>query len=92
MFIKILLVGVLVFAAMAAVRDGRLLAKAGCTASCTEVSTRKAQDDVVQACTRGRHEGYPDLKTKSCVSLGIRHRVQYWSCPAPVVSSQTPRA
>jgi hypothetical protein len=91
MFIKILLVGSLVFAGMLIIKDGRILARAGLTASCSEVSTRSGQDNVVQACKRGRLEGYPNLTQKSCVSIRIRQGVQYWTCPAPVVASQAPR-
>jgi hypothetical protein len=90
MFIKILLVGALVFAGMVIIKDGRILARAGLTASCSEAK-RSGQDDVVQACKRGRLEGYPNLTQKSCVSIGIRGHVEYWRCPAPVVSSQAPR-
>lgn len=92
MFLKIFLAGILAIAVMAAIKDGRLLARAGLTGSCSEISQHTAQDNVVQACKRGRLEGYPDLSTKSCVSLGTRQRIEYWRCPAPVVSSQTPRA
>jgi hypothetical protein len=91
MFIKILLAGILVFAGMLVIKDGRILARAGLTASCSQVSTRSAQDNVVQACKRGRLEGYPDLAHRSCVSIGTKESVQYWSCPARVVSSQAPR-
>jgi len=91
MFMKILLVGGLVFAGMLTIKDGRLLARAGLTATCSAASMSSDQENVVQACKRGRLEGYPDLTTKSCVSIRIRGHVQYWRCPAPVVSSQAPR-
>jgi len=91
MLIKILLVGALVFAGMLIIKDGRFLARAGLTATCSQAFARNGQDEVVQACNRGRLEGYPDLTEKSCVAIGIKHRVEYWRCPAPVVSSQAPR-
>jgi len=91
MLIKIILVGSLVFAGMLAIKDGRILAHTGLTATCSAASAPSNEENVVQACKRGRLEGYPDLTTKSCVSIGIKRRVQYWRCPAPVVSSQAPR-
>ncbi len=90
MFIKILVVACLVVVGMVVVKDGRILARAGLTANCSEVSS-SAQEGTVQACKRGRLEGYPDLTNRSCVSMGVRKRVERWSCPAPVVSSQAPR-
>jgi hypothetical protein len=93
MLIKIVLVGCLVLAGMVIVKDGRILRHAGLTASCSEIPRRgaQAQDAIVEACKRGRLEGYPDLSQRSCDSIGMRRRVEYWSCPAPVVSSRAPR-
>jgi len=91
MLIKILLVGSLVFAGMLVIKDGRVLAHAGLTGTCSAASRPSIQEEVVQVCKRGRLEGYPDLAKKSCVSIGIKGHSQYWRCPAPVVSSQAPR-
>jgi hypothetical protein len=90
MFIKILLAASLVVAGMLVVKDGRVFARAGLTASCSEVSAR-GHDNLIQGCKRGRLEGYPDLSKRSCVSIGTKKSIEYWRCPARVVSSQAPR-
>ncbi len=90
MFLKILLVGAVVVATMVVVKDGRVLARAGLTGSCHQVS-ETAQGLTLQACSRGKLEGYPDLTPRSCTSTGLRSKVEYWRCPASVVSSQAPR-
>jgi hypothetical protein len=91
MFIKILLAASLVVAGMLIVKDGRVFAHAGLTASCSEIAARSGQDNTVQACKRGRLEGYPDLSHKSCVSIGTKKSIEYWRCPTRVVSSESPR-
>ena len=91
MFIKILLAASLVLAGMLAVKDGRVFAHAGLTARCSEVAARSGQDNIMQACKRGRLEGYPDLSGKSCVSIGTKRSIEYWRCPTRVVSSQAPK-
>jgi hypothetical protein len=91
MFIKILLAASLVLAGMLAVKDGRVFARVGLTASCSEIRARGGHDNVVQACKRGRLEGYPDLSNRACVSIGTKKSFEYWRCPERVVSSQAPR-
>jgi hypothetical protein len=91
MFIKILLAASLVLAGMLIVKDGRVFARAGLTASCSEISAPGGHDSFLQACKRGRLEGYPDLSSKACVSIGTKKSVEYWRCPERVVSSQSPR-
>ena len=83
MLLKIVLATALIAAALGAVKDGRVVARAGLVASCSAVS-ENADGTEVQACRPGRLEGRPDLSRKSCVSNGVRDRVEYWSCPAPV--------
>jgi hypothetical protein len=91
MLLKILLIGSLVVAVMATVKDGRLLAKAGLVGGCTQVSARGADGPTWQTCKRGRLEDYPDLTDKSCVAYGFRHGREYWRCPASLVASRAPR-
>jgi len=91
MLIKILLIGTLVAALMAAVKDGRVLAKAGLVGGCTQMRATAADGSTWQACRRGRLEDYPNLSNKSCVSVGFKHGREYWRCPASLVSSQAPR-
>jgi hypothetical protein len=92
MFVKILLIGVLVAASMAVVKDGRLLHRAGLVGGCTQLATPAPDGGTWQACTRGKLEDYPNLAGKSCISFGFKRGREFWRCPAAVVSSQAPRA
>lgn len=86
MLLKILLVGALLFGAMAAVKQGTLLRDAGLLSSCSTV----AGEPTVQSCTKGRLDGFPDLTPQSCQMFAVRQNRQFWRCEAPVVSSQSP--
>jgi hypothetical protein len=92
MLLKILLIGTLVAASMAVVKDGRLLARAGLVGGCTQLSATAPDGGTWEACKRGRLEDYPDLSGKSCISFGVKRGREFWRCPAAVVSSQAPRA
>jgi hypothetical protein len=80
MFVKLLLVGVAIFAVMVAVKDGRVLRATGLTGSCTVVST--APNGIqVEACKKGKLHGAPDLAGKGCTSTGTLNGEIYWRCP-----------
>ena len=87
MLLKILVVGVLLIGAMAAIRDGRVLRDAGLLSSCNPVNV-KTQNEL--SCSKGRLDGFPDMTDKSCNLIGVTRNREYWRCEAPVVSSQTP--
>lgn len=91
MFLKIMFVAVVVAAAMVAVKDGRLLARAGLIGGCIEVAHADSNDATWQACRHGRLDRYPDLTNRSCVSFGVRGGREFWRCPTRLVSSQVPR-
>jgi len=91
MLLKILLVGVLIAGGMAALKDGRLLAKAGLVGVCRPVVVGGRPDGSLLSCSKGRLEGYPNLEKKSCNLAYVRARHDYWRCPAPIVVSQSPR-
>ena len=76
---------------MAVIADGRLIERAGLVGHCTTADGPVSDSGARQACRAGWLEGRPDLSNKSCVSEAIRNDVEYWLCPASVVSSQTPR-
>jgi hypothetical protein len=90
MLLKIILVGALAIGVMAAIKDGRVLKDAGLLSSCTAATATGKSDLTVMSCTRGRIDGWPDLTSKSCTLISARGDNEYWRCPAPVVSSQTP--
>lgn len=90
MLVKILVVGVVLIGAMAAIRDGRVLRDAGLLSSCSTVSVRVRSDGSMLSCSKGRLDGFPDLTNKACTLISVRPAREYWRCQAPVVSSQTP--
>jgi hypothetical protein len=87
MLLKILVIGVVLIGAMAAIRDGRVLRDAGLLSSCNAVNVN---DQNELSCSKGRLDGYPDMTDKSCALIGVTRNREYWRCAAPVVSSQTP--
>ena len=89
MLLKILLIGVLVAGAMAAVKDGRVLRSAGLLSSCTAVADQAG--DQMQRCRKGKLDGYPDLSNKACQATAVRGGYEYWRCVAPIVASRAPR-
>lgn len=90
MLLKILVVGVVLIGAMAAIRDGRVLRDAGLLSSCNPVNISGHADQNELSCSKGRLDGFPDMTNKSCNLIGVTRNREYWRCAAPVVSSQTP--
>ena len=88
---KILLAGALVVAMMVVVKDGRVLSHARLLSSCVQVAEGGEQDPALQVCRKGRLDGYPDLRNKSCVPLATVAGRQTWRCPTPVVASHAAR-
>ena len=90
MLLKIIVVGAILIGVMAAIRDGRVLKDAGLLSTCNPATvTGKAELNVL-SCTKGRLDGFPDMTSKACTLIAQRPKHEYWRCPAPVVSSQTP--
>jgi hypothetical protein len=90
MLVKILVVGAVLIAAMAAIRDGTVLRDAGLLSSCSTVSAHAQTDSSTLSCSKGRLDGFPDLTNKSCSLISVHPTREYWRCDASVVSSQTP--
>jgi hypothetical protein len=83
---RVVVFAALVLALMVAIKDGRVLAKAGLKGSCSVV--RVAPDgSEVQGCHAGKLEGMPDLRRQGCKLSGRTPTVEYWSCPASVVAA-----
>jgi hypothetical protein len=80
---------VLVFAAMVAIKDGRILRTTGLTASCTVVQ-RAADGAELDICRPGKLEGRPDLSRRGCTDAGVYGTVEYWHCPASTASAPLP--
>ena len=62
----------------------------GLSSSCTQVSAN-ADGSVVEACSRGRLAGWPNLQKQSCTYMRESGECQYWHCPAPIHASQVGR-
>jgi hypothetical protein len=90
MLLKILVVGVLLIGAMAAIRNGSVLRDAGLLSACNAVNVDGRAGQNTLSCTKGRLDGWPDLTNKSCSLIAVDRTREFWRCEAPVVSSQTP--
>lgn len=86
MISRVVLVAILIAAALAAVKDGRVLRDTGLTGWC-RVYANAADGTQWEICKAGRLEGLPDLSGRGCLRAGVAVRVEYWQCPAPLVSS-----
>jgi hypothetical protein len=84
MLFRIALVTTVLVGGMVAVKDGRMLDRAGLVGSCTAVATPDGHDGVWHACRPGKLEGRPNLARKSCVSVGFARELEYWQCRAPI--------
>jgi hypothetical protein len=82
--LRILAFSLVVIAVMVAIKDGRMLERAGLVGSCAAVATPEGQTGFWHSCKEGRLEGRPDLSRKSCKSLGLVGSVEYWRCPTPI--------
>lgn len=91
MLLKIIVVGAVLIGVMAAIRDGRVLKDAGLLSTCTAAPVNGKPDPTLLACTNGRLDGFPDMTSKSCTLIAAHPNREYWRCPAPVVSSPTPK-
>jgi hypothetical protein len=85
MIVRIVVVGVLVVAALAAVKNGWMLRRTDLIGSCAAVSAA-ANGSQWELCHTGRLGGRPDLAGRGCSAQAPTGRLQYWSCPSSAVS------
>ena len=71
---------------MVAVKDGRLMRKAGLSGGCAVIATESEETGIWQACTPGKLQGAPDLTRQSCTSVKKVGKTEYWHCPASIES------
>jgi hypothetical protein len=83
---RVFVAAVLIVVAMVLVKDGRVLRGLGLTGSCTVVAGAPDGAQSVQ-CKAGKLEGWPDLSGRGCSRAGARGGLEYWHCPAALVSS-----
>lgn len=89
--LRILLVATLIAAALFAVKDQRVLQRAGLLGSCRAVTAPAADGAEWHVCRDGKLSGRPDLSLDSCTSYGIVRGLEYWRCPAPLSAGRAPR-
>lgn len=82
--LRIVLLSLLVIAVMTAVKDGRVLERAGLVGACAAVAAPEGHSGHWQACRSGKLEGSPDLTRKSCRRRFVVGKAEYWSCPTPL--------
>jgi hypothetical protein len=80
----VLVCGLLIFALMAVIKDGRVLRKAGLTGGCTAVAAPAAQTGSWERCVPGKLEGAPDLSRQGCSLATTYRKSELWRCPAPI--------
>jgi hypothetical protein len=89
MLSRIVATAVLILAVMIAVQRGALH-DVGLTGSCTAMQTLADGTQWV-ACKAGKVSGRPSLSSKDCSDAGVRGKLEWWHCPAPVVSTAVGR-
>lgn len=89
MLSRIVVTALVILAAMAAVQRGALR-DVGLTGSCRSMQTLADGTEWV-ACKSGKLSGSPSLASKSCTDAGVRSKLEWWHCPAQVVSSAAGR-
>jgi hypothetical protein len=77
-----------IVAAMILVKDRRILEHTGLLSSCTAVAAPPGDFNFWEACKPGKLEGRPNLVRRSCESVRVVGRVEYWRCPA-LISTET---
>jgi hypothetical protein len=87
---RVVFAGVLIFAVMLAVKDGRIMRETGLAGACTVAQTL-ADGSQVEACRAGKLAGRPDLRRQGCKEAGINGTYEYWRCPSSVVSDVASR-
>jgi hypothetical protein len=80
----VLACGILIFALMVAIKDGRVLRKAGLTGGCTSVAAPAGQTGSWERCVPGKLEGAPDLSKQGCNVAETYGKTELWRCPAPI--------
>jgi hypothetical protein len=75
--------------AMFLVKDRSILEHTGLLSSCTAVAAPPGDFNFWEACKPGKLEGRPNLVRRSCESMRVVGRVEYWRCPAPIGTETT---
>src|SRR6266498_3203527 len=77
----VLVGALLVLSLMVAIKDGRVLRKAGLTGGCTALTTPAGDTGSWAACTPGKLQGAPDLTRQGCPLMEGGGKTQYRPWP-----------
>jgi hypothetical protein len=86
---RIVVAAAMIVAAMFLVKDRSMLERTGVLSSCAAVAAPPGDFSFWEACKPGKLEGRPNLARRSCESIRMVGRVEYWRCPAPIGSGGT---
>ena len=78
----------LILAFMVAIKDGRILRKAGLTGGCISIATPRGETGAWHKCTAGRLQGLPDLHRQGCTAVSQFGKTEFWRCPARIDAAQ----
>jgi hypothetical protein len=81
MLTRVVVIAVVIFGVMVAVKDGRVLRTTGLTGWCAVVQ-RYTDSSELTLCRAGKLEGEPDLSHRGCVVVSLGQGSKYWHCPA----------
>ena len=87
--LRIWLMAMCAAATLTVARDHQVLHRAGLVGYCTSSPRPAGTTGDWRACQKGTLDGRPDLSRHSCNRRGLSGNVEYWSCPASVVSGPT---
>jgi hypothetical protein len=86
---RVAVAAAVILAAMILVKDRSVLERTGLLSSCTAVTAPPGDFNFWEACKPGKLEGRPNLVRRSCESVRIVGKVEYWRCPAPLATETT---
>jgi hypothetical protein len=87
--VRILVVAAVAAAALYLVRHEHVLERARLLSSCAPAQVAAQPDADWLACRAGRLDGFPNLRGDSCTFSSERGGLQYWLCPAELVSGRS---
>jgi hypothetical protein len=87
--LRIWLMAMCAAATLMVARDLQVFHRAGLVGYCTTSPRPAGTTGSWRACQKGTLDGRPDLSRQSCTRRGLDGKVEYWSCPARVVSGPT---
>ena len=83
----VIVAAALILAFMVAIKDGRILRKAGLTGGCSSIVTPRGESGAWKKCIAGRLQGLPNLSRQGCTSVSTVGKIEYWRCPAQIGSA-----